>query len=179
MINVKAIQAAFREAVEIFQGATVEFFENKGERPADAIFRSGEIKFNELNFAELVFNRASSKLSPLIELVCSDYEIVVVMGLRKWIVLDRLKFRLLASVDLNRKVEDDAGFYRAQWVEANGLLVGVYEGGIAAIDPKLGIKWHVAKAWGDELLGCENGRIWLLQESGRMSLDLETGRFAK
>lgn len=148
----------------------------KGDRPADVVlmFEGGEA--SEPSFAGLRFDEESKQLMPFVE-VGRWGNLVLVMGLRKWLIFEASPLTPLGNLDLYREQNDDTGFYRVSFHVHNSLLIAIYEGGVAAISAKGDIRWHRRKHWDDEMLEVNNNRLILLAETGeRFAFNCSDGR---
>lgn len=163
-------------AVEIFgTSLTATSERNEGDRPANIIFTLEGGAAREAYFAELRFDEATRQLVPVIE-IGRWQNLILVMGLRKWLIFGTIPLALVGHLDLNRSETDDTGFYRISFHIHNGLLIAVYESGIAAISCEGNVAWQRRKHWDDELLQVNDKRMIFLTETGqRFAFDCRSG----
>ena len=164
------------DETQLFEGSLKASAErNKGDRPANLVLEFEGGKTTEQSFAGLRFDDESKQLMPLVE-VGQWQDLVLVMGLRRWLIFKGSPPEPLANLDLHRGQDDDTGFYRVTFHDYNALLIAVYEGGVAAISAKGDVSWHRKKHWDDELLRIEDGRLIFLAETGEpFALDCASG----
>lgn len=164
------------DAIPIFEESLKASAERvKGDRPAKVVlmFNGGETI--EPDFAGLRFDEESNQLMPLVE-VGRWGNLVLVLGLRKWLIFKASPMVLTSGIELHRDTNDDTGFYRVDFHECEGLLIAIYEGGVMAITDTGEVVWHRKKHWDDELLEIQNGRVMLLAETGeRFAFDCRNG----
>ncbi len=148
---------------------------NKRDRPANLVlkFEGGEV--HEASFTKIRFDAESNQLMPLLE-VGQWENIVLVMGWKKWLIFSVTPVTQIGSLDLHRSENEDAGFYRVNFLSQNGLLIAVYESGVAAISGAGKVVWHRKKYWDDVLLQANDGRLIFLTESGqRFAFECSSG----
>lgn len=164
------------QGVEIDKGIVVVAVPNGADdRAADIEFKIGDAQFCEQDFAAPRFDIKLQKMCPVVTIL-SWGSILVVLGLRRWVVLNRDPARVLCIFDLFRSDRDDSGFYKVSFNLCDGLLLGVYEGGVVAISPLGELLWHKSKNWEDEFISVVDGRlVFLVEGGGRYGVDCKTG----
>lgn len=165
------------DATQIFEESLKAVAErHKGDGPANLVltFEGGES--HEANFAGLRFDSKSKQLMPLVQ-VGRWENLLLVMGIRKWLIFKARPLTPLGGLDLYRNQNDDTGFYKVIFHVHKALLIAIYEGGVAAISATGEVTWHQSKHWDDELLEVDQGRLIFLAETGaRFALDCDSGK---
>lgn len=175
MIVAKDISVPLESSLALSRVLSVSAKLGKGDRPADVIFIFGKHEHSEKDFAELIFDVERGGMVPSIEIVKWS-SLLVVAGIRRWIVFSDDGAQLCARIELFRNSDDDSGFYQTNFQGCEKMLVGVYEGGVAGISDDGLMSWHVEKKWDDLLLSTDGGRLTFLMEGGgRYEIDCSTG----
>lgn len=152
---------------------------NKGDRPADLVFKFEGSEVTETCFAELRFDKISNQLAPLVE-ISQWQNIVLVMGIRKWLIFTSQPLNLVNSLHLHRHQDEDTGFYSTNLFNHNDLLIAIYESGAAAISSSGMIVWHRKKHWDDKFVNISHSQLVFLTECGQtFAFDCSSGKDTK
>jgi hypothetical protein len=112
------------------------------------------------------------KLVPICEVVYWN-NISLIVGLPAIVIAHEKE---LLKIDLFRRPTDDSGFYVTEWLEDDGHLFCIYEGGIIAFNRCGVMLWHIQKAWDDIFSGFENGDFVLMESDGKViAIDSSNG----
>lgn len=140
-------------------------------RPSGVIIRTRNNALEIPDFAGLHIDR-TFELQPNCEVVHWN-DTIYILGLP---AIVRAHEGGLLKIDLFRKPTDDSGFYVTEWLEDNGHLFCIYEGGIIAFGFYGDMLWHTPKAWDDIFTGLEKGDLILMESDGQIvAIDASNG----
>lgn len=150
------------------------------EREASVEFSVGYAHFLEPDFAEQRYDVGEQRLLPVVEMACvesSKSSLLILLGLREWVVLDLKVSKIVARLCPYRKRSDDTGFYEIQLLELPQGVVTIYEGGVALISNLGTLCWHVRKLWDDIFVGQIDDQLKFMREGNNSNflISLATG----
>ncbi len=147
-------------------------------KPADVSFRWPGGSTDAPGFAGYRLDPQSGVMTPHCDLICWR-GLAVLLGMIEMLVFRARPSELLGRHVLHRSTDDDTGWYGVDLWETAGLLVLIYEGGIAAIDPAGSVIWHLSKNWDDVFVGATGPVLRFESESrGILRLDARSGEMS-
>lgn len=159
------------EPLVITKGVTIAASRPFASRPSGVIIGTEKSVMEIPLFADLRIN-SKYELQPICEVVCWN-DMVFMAGLPAIVASHE---RELLKIDLFRKDTDDSGFYVTDWLEDDGHLFCIYEGGIVAFKHHGVMLWHLQKAWDDIFTSFENGDLVLMESDNKIiAIDRSNG----
>src|SRR5512140_1410947 len=149
MIAHERVSVPVGGSIALSESLTLAVHELASERPAGVTVRRREEQVQVEEFAEQEFDPKERGLRPYCEVIRWQ-GVTVLAGLPAMVIAGPGPLR---TCELFRARDQDTGFYRMEWLEAQGLLVCVYEGGVLEMSPSGEVLWHDRKGWDDELVG--------------------------
>lgn len=166
MIELQDILLKEGEVVTVANGVKLIGSKPNGSRPSAITIRaeSGEIEI--ANFAEMRFSPEAAGLVPICEVAIWKGHAFIV-GLPAVVIAGG---GAPLKCDLFRRIGEDAGFYKTEWVEAGQRIFCIYESGIAAWNEGGQELWHIRKSWDDVFMSAEADRLVLVRHDGQRIL---------
>lgn len=152
--------------------------EVSGRVPATVVLSLGDWRAVEHSFADLRYDPSVGALVPVIDLAevgeGGKTRCIVVCGLRKWWIVSDAGPS--SSLVLNRREDDDRGFYNVDVVDTEYGSLFIYEGGLVMVAASGRIVWHVTKSWNEAVRSVSADIVELVDEGDRSRrVQLRTG----
>lgn len=176
MILTREISLEDKIPKTVLDGLTVTSFVKDGQEFADLLVDVPCQQFRSSSFLSLTFDFDKKIFVPFLSIVNWN-NLILLMGAMSWITVLMPHKKFAPFVELNRRKDDDRGFYDVYFCCENGFLIAIYEGGVIGFSEKGEILWHHKKTWDEIFVRLESGKLYFDSEfSGKFAIEIATGK---